>query len=344
MIQDLLRSLLAGHAPQPAAVEAALHAIMLGQEDGARVAGLLVALATRPLTAPILAAAARVLRAHRVAVDPQVRPLVDTCGTGGDGASTFNISTAAALVVAAAGGAVAKHGNRAVSSRVGSADVLEAAGCALALDGRAAASLLDATGFVFLFAPAFHPAMAHVAPVRKSLGVRTIFNVLGPLANPAAAEQQLIGVYSPELTEVMAAALAELGSRAALVVHCDGLDELGLHAPSRGHRLRDGKVTPFSLEPQDVGLTSAPIEALRGGDTAAANAQILREVLEGAPGPRSDVVALNAGAALELAGLAGSMRDGVARARDLLRAGAAARVLQRYAESSRRSRPEATRR
>lgn len=344
MIPDLIRSLLAGHDPDPAAVEEALHGIMLGQEDGARIAGLLVALATRPLTAPLLAAAARVLRAHRVVVAPQVRPLVDTCGTGGDGASTFNISTAAALVVAAAGGAVAKHGNRAVSSRVGSADVLEAAGCTLALDAPTAASLLDATGFVFLFAPAFHPAMAHVAPVRRSLGVRTIFNVLGPLANPAAAEQQLVGVYAPELTEVVACALRELGSRAALVVHCEGVDELGLHGTTRGHRLKDGEVTAFALEPEDVGLQSAPLEAVRGGETAADNARLLRDVLDGAPGPRGDVVALNAGAALELAGQAGSLREGVALAHDLLQKGAAARVLQRYAESSRRHGPEAVRR
>lgn len=344
MIPDLIRSILAGRDPEPAAVEDALHAIMLGQEDPARIAGLLVALATRPLTAPLLAAAARVLRSHRVVVDPQVRPLVDTCGTGGDGTSTFNISTAAALVVAAAGGAVAKHGNRAVSSRVGSADVLEAAGCALALDGPTAAGLLDATGFVFLYAPAFHPAMAHVGPVRRSLGLRTIFNVLGPLANPAAAEHQLIGVYAPELTEAMARALGELGTRAALVVHCAGMDELGLHGTSRGHRLADGEVTEFALEPGDVGLPAAPLEALRGGATAAENATVLREVLEGEAGPRSDVVALNAGAALELAGLAASLRDGVARARDLLRSGAAARVLQRYAESSQRRKAEAARR
>ena len=344
MIPDLIRSILAGRDPEPAAVEDALHAIMLGQEEPARIAGLLVALATRPLTAPLLAAAARVLRSHRVVVDPQVRPLVDTCGTGGDGTSTFNISTAAALVVAAAGGAVAKHGNRAVSSRVGSADVLEAAGCALALDGPSAASLLDATGFVFLFAPAFHPAMAHVGPVRRSLGMRTIFNVLGPLANPAAAEHQLIGVYAPELTEVMARALGELGTRAALVVHCEGMDELGLHGVSRGHRLADGEVTEFTLEPGDVGLSAAPLEALRGGESAAENATVLRAVLEGEAGPRGDVVALNAGAALELAGLAPSLRDGVARAQDLLRSGAAARVLLRYAESSQRRKAEATRR
>ncbi len=335
MIQDLLRCLLAGQDPEPRALEDALHAIMLGQEEPTRIAGLLVALATRPPNARLLAAAARALRAHRVVVNPNVRPLVDTCGTGGDGASTFNISTAAALVVAAAGGAVAKHGNRAVSSKVGSADVLEACGCVLTLDAARAGRLLDATGFVFLVAPAFHPAMAHVAPVRRALGVRTVFNLLGPLANPAAAEQQLVGVFAPELTGVVAAALHELGSRAALVVHCAGVDELGLHGTTVGHVLRDGVVTPFSCEPEHAGLARAPLAAIAGGADAAANAAMLRAVLAGEAGPRADVVALNAGAALLVAGLAPDLRAGVGAARELLRAGAAARVLERYAASSR---------
>ncbi|MEO6596141.1 MAG: anthranilate phosphoribosyltransferase [Planctomycetota bacterium] len=337
MIPDLLRSLLAGQAIAPAALEEALHAIMLGQEEPARIAALLVALATQPPQASTLAAAARVLRSHRVAVHAEVRPLIDTCGTGGDGADTFNISTTAALVVAAAGAAVAKHGNRAVSSKVGSADVLEAAGCTLAVQASAARTLLDSVGFVFLFAPAFHPAMAHVAPVRKSLGIRTLFNLLGPLANPALAEVQLVGVYDPSLTEVMARALAELGCQAALVVHCAGMDELGLHDVTLGHRVRDGKVEAFRLAPEDVGLTRAPLAALRGKGEAQGNLVLMREVLEGQDGPRADVVALNAGAALWLAGRTKDLRQGLDAAREVLRSGAARRVLQRYAESSRPS-------
>jgi anthranilate phosphoribosyltransferase len=335
MIPQLIQTLLAGKPLEPTALESALHAIMRGEAQPVQVAGLLVALAARPLDARTLAAAARVLRAHRVAIHPNVRPLVDTCGTGGDGAQTFNISTATAMVVAAAGGAVAKHGNRGVSSPVGSADVLEAAGCSIDLSADEVRDLLDATGFAFLFAPRFHPAMANVAPVRRTLGVRTVFNLLGPLANPALAECQLLGVYDAALTEVMAQALRELGSRAALVVHCEGLDEIGLHGTTVGHRLRDGAIEPFRLDPRDVGLARAPLEALRGGD-AQRNVALLRRALAGESGAGTDVVALNAAAALEVAGLARDLRAGLELARAQLASGAAARVLERYAESTQR--------
>jgi len=269
-------------------------------------------------------------------VSVQVRPLVDTCGTGGDGAGSFNVSTAAALVVAAAGCAVAKHGNRAVSSKVGSADVLEAAGCALDLPPEAAALLLDATGFAFLFAPAFHPALRHAAPVRRALGVRTLFNLLGPLANPALAPFQLLGVYAPALTLPVAEALRELGTAAALVVHCDGLDEIGLHAATVGHRLREGRIEPFRFEPEALGLPRAALAAIAGTDSPAGNAALLRESLGGAAGARSDVVAVNAAAALELCGAARDLAHGLAIARRCQSSGAALRVLERHAESSTR--------
>ena len=333
MIQKLIHSILAGDGVDPKALEDSLHTIMQGDAEPVQVAGLLVSLATQPVEAQTLAAAARALRAHRVAIHPNVRPVVDTCGTGGDGAGSFNISTAAAMVVAAAGAAVAKHGNRGVSSPVGSADVLEASGCSLDLGAERARELLDATGFVFLFAPAFHPAMAHVAPVRRSLGVRTLFNLLGPLANPALAECQLIGVYDSALTEVMAGALRELGSQSALVVHCAGLDEIGLHAVTRGHRLRDGRIEPFELDPSELGLETAPIDALKGGD-AARNAALLHAALSGQPGPHTDIVALNAAAALEVAGTVPGLPEGLEVARDCIRSGAAVRVLERYAQSS----------
>lgn len=334
MIPELIERLLSGERAEPRALEAVLHRIVAGEVHEGQTAGLLVALRAREPDAPTLAACARALRAHRLAVHPQVRPLVDTCGTGGDRTGTFNISTAAALVVAAAGGAVAKHGNRSVSSRAGSADVLEAAGCALELDPQKACRLLDATGFVFLFAPVFHPAMAHVAPVRRALGVRTVFNLLGPLANPALAERQLLGVYDAALTGVMAEALRELGSQRALVVHCGGMDEIGTHAVTRGHRVRDGRVEPFELDARELGIAAAPLEALRGGD-AEESARILRSVLGGERGPRTDVVALNAAAALELAGLAQDLRAGLEMAREILASGKAMRALTRYAESSR---------
>lgn len=335
-ISQLIRDAVAGRGVEPSALEDALHTIMAGDAEPVQVAGLLVALATQAPDAKSLAAAARALRAHRVAIHPNVRPLIDTCGTGGDGAGTFNISTAAAMVVAAAGGAVAKHGNRGVSSPVGSADVLQAAGCKLDLNADRATELLDACGFVFMFAPAFHPAMAHVAPVRRSLGVRTLFNLLGPLANPALAEYQLLGVYDPAATSVMAEALLELGSKGALVVHCDGLDECGLHAVTRGHRLKDGAITEIEIDPARVGIARADVSELAGAGTAEENAAQLRESLGGTAGARSDVVALNAGAALEVAGIASDLADGVARARDCMESGAALRVLDRYAESSSR--------
>ena len=336
MIAPLLETLLAGRAADSGSLEAALHRILAGESDVAQTAGLLVALRITEPDAATLAACARAMRNHRKAVVSQVRPLVDTCGTGGDKSGTFNISTAAALVVAAAGGAVAKHGNRSVSSITGSADVLEACGAPLHLEPAQASRILDATGFVFLFAPAFHPAMAHVGPARRALGIRTLFNVLGPLANPALADRQLIGVYDPSLTETVANALGELGSAGALVVHCDGLDEIGLHAPTRGHRLADGVVSPIEIRTSELGLASAPISALRGGATRE-NAAILRAVLSGEEeGPRRDVVAANAGAALMVAGLAPDLRTGVRTALDTLESGRALRSLERYVETSMR--------
>ena len=335
MIADLMESLVSGERADPEKLEDALHQIMLGDVPAAQTAGLLVSLRVREPDAATLAACARAMRSHRLVVEAQIQPLVDTCGTGGDRSGTFNISTAAALVVAAAGGAVAKHGNRSVSSRAGSADVLEAAGAALDVAASGAKTLLDATGFCFLFAPIFHPAMANVAPVRRALGIRTLFNLLGPLANPALAHRQLLGVYDPGMTSVMAEALCELGCEAALVVHCDGLDEIGLHATTHAHRVRDGRVEPATIDPTELGLTPAPVEALAGGD-AQENAQILESILDGESSPRSEVVALNAGAAIELAGITGSLSEGIETARELLRDGTAARVLSRYVESSQR--------
>lgn len=336
MIAPLLETLLAGESADSGALETALHRILAGESDVAQTAGLLVALRINEPDAQTLAACARAMRSHRKAVVSQVRPLVDTCGTGGDGSGTFNISTASALVVAAAGGAVAKHGNRSVSSITGSADVLEACGAQLHLEPAQAAQILDATGFVFLFAPAFHPAMAHVGPARRALGIRTLFNVLGPLANPALADRQLIGVYDPALTETVAGALGELGSKGALVIHCDGLDEIGLHAPTRGHRLQDGEVTPVEIAVSDLGFDEAPMSELKGGGTSE-NAAILKAVLSGEEkGPRRDVVAANAGAALAVAGLAPDLAAGVKTALEALESGRALRSLERYVETSMR--------
>jgi anthranilate phosphoribosyltransferase len=335
VIPELIEKLLRAEPSDPKALEDALHEIMMGEVPEPLTAGLLVALRVREPDSSTIAACARAMRAHRIAVTTEVKPLVDTCGTGGDRTGTFNISTAAALVVAAAGAAVAKHGNRSVSSQAGSADVLEASGSVLSLGPREAARALDATGFSFLFAPVFHPAMAKVAPVRKALGIRTLFNLLGPLANPALAQRQLLGVYDPAMTRVMAEALVELGCESALVVHCDGLDEIGLHGVTQGHFVNDGKVTAFNLDPRDLGLLRSPLESLRGGD-APTNATILRSILEGEEGPKADVVALNAAAALGVAGLTRDLSEGLDVAREVLRNGGGARVLSRYVETTKR--------
>lgn len=334
-MQKLIDALLSRAPVAIVDLEEALGRVLAGEVEDVLIAGLLVALRTRPVDGPTLAAMARVLRSRRVALETQVRPLVDTCGTGGDGAGTFNVSTAAALVVVAAGGAVAKHGNRSVSSKTGSADVLEALGVALELTPAAATRLLDSVGFAFLFAPRYHPTIARVMPARRALGIRTHFNLLGPLVNPALAEYQLLGVYAPELTRPVAEALLELGSRGALVVHCAGIDEIGLHAPTRGHRVFEGAVQEFELDSFQLGLARVPLDALAGGD-AQENAALLTRVLSGEESPYADAVAVNAGAACWIAGLAPDAAQGLELARAALREGRAAQVLERVVESSQR--------
>ena len=337
MIAPLLETLLSGKAADSGALETALHRILAGEADVAQTAGLLVALRINEPDAATLAACARALRGHRKAVMSQVRPLVDTCGTGGDKSGTFNISTASALVVAAAGGAVAKHGNRSVSSITGSADVLEACGAPLHLEPGQASRILDSTGFVFLFAPAFHPAMAHVGPARRALGIRTLFNVLGPLANPALADRQLIGVYDPSLTETVAGALSpNSGLLRRSSCTAKGWTKSAFMPPPGATRSGDGKVSPVEIRVSELGLREASIEELRGGGTSE-NAEILRAVLSGEDeGPKRDVVAANAGAALTVAGLAPDLQAGVKTALETLASGRALRTLERYVETSMR--------
>jgi len=334
VIRTITAQAIAGQTPAPQDLEAALDLILKGEVEPVQIAGLLVALATRPVDGPTLAAAARVLRAHQVSLPSDPTRLVDTCGTGGDGAGTFNISTTAAFVLSAAGCQVAKHGNRGVSSGVGSADVLESLGCPLTADPEISARLLSETGFAFLYAPAHHPALATVGPIRKALGIRTIFNLLGPLVNPACARRQLIGVFDPAMVRPMAEALLELESERALVVHCEGLDEIGLHAPTQGVSLEHGTLTDITIDPTALGFEHAPIEAPKGGD-AAANAATTREVLGGAAGPKSDIVALNAGVALSLTGVASDHAAGVELARELLSSGAALRALDKHIAAAR---------
>jgi anthranilate phosphoribosyltransferase len=259
--------------------------------------------------------------------------VVDTCGTGGDGAHTINISTAAAFVVAADGAIVAKHGNRSISSKCGSADVLEALGVAIDIGPAGVERCFEAAGIGFMFAPAHHPAMKHVMPVRRSLGIRTAFNLLGPMTNPAGVRRQVIGVYSPHVGRLMAEALGELGSLHVLVVHGDGLDELTLAGPTTIWELKDGTVSEWTTTPEELGVPSAPVAALKGGD-AAQNAAALESILAGEPGPRGDAVAINAGAGLYVAGITGSLRAGVDRARQLLSTGAAMENLNALRQAS----------
>jgi anthranilate phosphoribosyltransferase len=254
--------------------------------------------------------------------------LVDTCGTGGDAAHTFNISTASALVAAAAGAKVAKHGGRSVSSKSGSADVLEALGVNLNLAPEAVARCIDEVGIGFMFAPNFHGAMKHAAPVRRELGVRTLFNILGPLTNPAGATCQLLGVFHPDLVGIQVRVLERLGSRHAMVVHgADGLDEITLSGDTLVGELKDGRISEYVISPAQFGLEPAGTDAIRVADAAEARAMLLA-VLDNAPGPARDIVLLNAGATLYVAGLVDSIATGIGAARHVLESGAAAAKLQ----------------
>lgn len=311
-------------------------AMLDGEASDAEIAALLTAMAVRGETVEELLGFVEALRERMrlLPLQPAERAaLVDTCGTGGDGCGTFNISTAAALVAAAAGARVAKHGNRAVTSKCGSADVLEALGVPVGLSEESAAACLRTHGFVFLLAPAAHPAMRHVQPVRRALGFRGLFHMAGPLSNPAGARAQVMGVFARDRVGLVAAAMARLGVRHGMVVHgSDGLDELTLTGATTVAEVREGRVQQYEFVPEQVGLTRAPLKSLLGGETAQENAALLEAVISGRDtsewaGARRDVVALNAAAALVVAGVAPDLREGVARARGVIEHGQAAALL-----------------
>jgi anthranilate phosphoribosyltransferase len=300
MLRPYIAKLTQGHNLTETEAETAMTIIMTGNATPEQIGGYLVALRMKGETVAEIAGSARAMRAHACRVTiPSNGPIVDTAGTGGDGAHTFNISTAAAFVIAGAGRKVAKHGNRAASSRCGSADVLAALGVNLDLTPEQVGTCIQQIGIGFLFAPRFHPAMKYAVGPRRELGMRTIFNVLGPITNPAGATHQIIGVYDPALTEPLAEVLGALGGRAAFVVHGhNGLDELTTSGPNRVSHLRGGRVRTFELDPAELGLRCASPDDLRGGDPAE-NAAMLRAVLSGEDrSPRRDVVLLNAAAAL----------------------------------------------
>jgi anthranilate phosphoribosyltransferase len=333
MIRETIDQLLEGESLSTEQAEAVMDEIMTGCATPAQIAGFLVALRVKGETVSEIAGCARAMRRAAVPVRPTRADVVDTCGTGGDRAGTFNISTTTAFVVAGAGLGVAKHGNRSVSSQTGSADVLKTLGVTLDLTPEQVAQAIDEIGVGFIFAPNFHPAMRHAIGPRRELGVRTVFNVLGPLTNPAGAAAQLLGVYDAALTDVLARVLRQLGGRAAYVVHgFGGLDELTTAGPNRvsyfGVAPANGEVVTETLDPCELGFTPAQPEDLRGG-TSDENARILQGVLAGTDrGPRRDVVLLNAAAALVAGGAAADLEDGVVRAAESIDSGAALRALE----------------
>lgn len=307
----------------------AMAAIMRGEATAAQIAGFLMALRSKGERPEELVGLARAMREAAVPLPQRFDDVFDTCGTGGDNAGTVNVSSMAAVVVAACGVRVAKHGNRSVSSRSGSADVFEALGVNVAASPAVVARCLDQVGMAFLFAPMFHPSMKHAGPVRRELGVRTAFNLLGPLTNPAGTTRQLVGVPRPELTELVARALGLLGSTHVWVVHAaDGLDELSTTGYTKVSECREGLLRTFFVHPSMFGLAKAAMADLRGGD-AAQNADVARSVLGGAAGPARDIVLLNAGAGLFVAGRAATVAQGVAMAAGAIDAGRATETLAR---------------
>ena len=323
MIQAALERLLDRRDLTREEARTVMEEVMRGEATPAQIGGFLVALRLKGETADEIAGCAEAMRAHVLSVRPGRDDLVDTAGTGGDGARTFNISTAAALVAAAAGAGVAKHGNRAVSSSSGSADVLEALGFNLELDAAHIKRSIDELGFGFLFAPAHHPAMRHAAPVRKELATRTVFNVLGPLTNPAGARAQVVGVYSPELVATVAEVLARLGARRAFVVHgAGGIDELSPAGPNLVCEVNAGRVHRREIDPQDFGVPRCEPGDLVGG-LPTDNAATIREIFAGAKGPKREAVLLNAGGAIAAGGHAADLSDGYALAAEAVDSGAA---------------------
>jgi anthranilate phosphoribosyltransferase len=340
MIQQALQQVLDGRDLTRDQTREVMSEIMTGDATPAQIGGFLVALRAKGETADEIAGCAEAMRAHVLAVRPRRDDLVDTAGTGGDGAHTINISTAAALVAAAAGAAVAKHGNRAVSSACGSADVLEALGFALEQEPDRIAQSIDELGFGFLFAPSHHPAMRHAAPVRKELATRTVFNVLGPLTNPAGARAQVVGVYSPELVRTIADVLATLGARRAFVVHgAGGIDELSPVGPNLIAEVVEGTVREWTLDPEaELAVPRCDVAELRGG-TPAENAAAIRNVFDGADGGRRNAVLLNAAGAIAAAGHATDLREGLELAREAVDSGAAAARLEQLVAFSRQTVP-----
>jgi len=323
ILRDAIARLVAGEGLSGEEAAGIMDQIMSGQATPAQTGAFLVALRMKGETPEEIAAFARVMRKHAVTVRPVTcGTLVDTCGTGGDGAHTFNISTASAFVTAGAGVPVVKHGNRSVSSACGSADVLAALGVNIAADPRTQARIVENVGIAFLFAPSHHPAMRHVMAARQELGCRTVFNILGPLANPAGAQAQVLGVYSPDLTRPIAEVLRLLGLPRAMVVHGNGLDEITTTGETQVDELAGNAIRSYTLDCMKYGIAPAQPADLAGGD-AATNAGIIREILGGEKGAGRDIVLMNAGAAIYVGGRAPDLREGISLAREAIDSGRA---------------------
>jgi anthranilate phosphoribosyltransferase len=328
MIRDALAKLVDRQSLTEGEAEGAMLEIMEGHATPSQIAAYLTALRLKGETVEEITGSARAMRAKAVRIRPTDPVVLDTCGTGGDGAGTFNVSTTAALVLAGGGMTVAKHGNRASSSRAGSADILHALGVRIDLPPERVEECINEIGIGFLFAPLFHTAMKYAAPIRQDIGFRTLFNILGPLTNPAGASIQVLGVYHQALTEVLAKVLMNLGVRHCYVVHgSDGLDEITLTGKTRISEGKAGRITSYFVHPRDFGFAQVRLKDLAGGD-ADENARITREILEGREGPRQQVVLLNAAPGFVAAGKAVTLQEGVERAQAVIRSGAAMEKLE----------------
>lgn len=334
MIVEATGKLLRGESLTYDEAASAMAEIMEGEPTPAQFGSFVTALRMKGETADEIAGMGAVMRERAMGVEVDAGPLVDVVGTGADGQNTFNISTAAAFVVAGAGARVAKHGNRAATSQSGSADVLEVLGVKIELSPGAVAACIQEAGIGFMFAPVFHPAMKFAAPLRREIGIPTVFNLLGPLTNPAGVRRQVLGVARPELVDLIAGALARLGTEHALVVHgLEGLDEISIAGPSRIATVRDGVLNATEIAPEDFGLSRSPLSEVAGG-SAAENAEMVRAVLAGVTGPRADIVLLNAAAGMVVAGLADDIGAGIDLAQEAIASGRAAAALDRLVEVS----------
>lgn len=334
MIQHAIRKMVDEQPLTREEARSVMNEIMEGKTTPSQIAGFLLSLRMKGETTEELIGLAQGMRDHAIRVEHEFPDAVDTCGTGGDGGKTFNISTASSIVAAAGGVRIAKHGNRAVSGKSGSADVLEALGVRVSMSPEEALQMLRECGLCFMFAPLYHQAMKHVAPTRAELGVRTCFNLLGPMVNPARVKIQLLGVYDPELTEIVAGVLRELGVERAMVVSgLDYLDELTVTGPTRISELSGGQIQTYEVTPEDFGFERVPISSISGGN-AQNNAQLIREILQGARRACRDVVLMNAGAILYVSGQVSTLKEGIEKAGDLIDTGAALRKLEEIIQVS----------